>query len=151
MQKQSFIKHILQKINRHCTIFAKILLLILIVSMFLPLPSVPIDKANTIQTAFALYLFSITIIGAYTTFALFASYIQFKSISMVKLVIVLILLPILSLASYVLTSFFIPFNIIICVPSLAIVAMYTVEKLDNVLDNVEVDFTTKCKKIFFKK
>jgi len=119
--------------------------------MFLPFPNVPINKSDTIQTAFALYLFSITIIGAYTTFALFASYIQFKSISMVKLVIVLILLPILSLASYVLTSFFIPFNIIICVPSLAIVAMYTVEKLDNVLDNVEVDFTTKFKKIFFKK
>jgi hypothetical protein len=151
MQKQSFIKHVLQKINRHCTIFTKALLLILIVSMFLPFPNVPINKSDTIQTAFALYLFSITIIGAYTTFALFASYIQFKSISMVKLVIVLILLPILSLASYVLTSFFIPFNIIICVPSLAIVAMYTVEKLDNVLDNVEVDFTTKFKKIFFKK
>ena len=147
MQKQSFVKHILQKINKHCTIFAKTLLLIYTVSMFLPFLSIPIDKSDTVQTAFALYWISITIIGAFSTFALFVRYIQFKSINMGKLVIVLILLPILSLASYVLTKFFIPFNLIICVPSLAIAVMYIVEKLDN----VEVDFTTKFEKIFFKK
>lgn len=147
MQKQSFIKHVLQKINRHCTIFTKALLLILIVSMFLPFSNVPINKSDTIQTAFALYLLSITIIGAYSMFALFVSYIQFKSINMVKLVIVLIFLPILSLASYVLTGFFIPFNLIVCIPSLSIAVMYIVQTLDD----VEVDFTIKFEKIFFKK
>lgn len=80
-------------------------------------------------------------------FALFVSYIQFKSINMVKLVIVLILLPILSLASYVLTGFFIPFNLIVCIPSLSIAVMYIVQTLDD----VEVDFTIKFEKIFFKK
>ena len=147
MKKQSFIKHVLQKINERCTIFTKTLLLIITVSMFLPFPSIPIDKSDAIQTAFALYLISMTIIGAYSMFILFVMYIEFKSINMVKLVIILILLPILSLTSYVLTSFFIPFNLIVCVPSLAVAVIYIVEALDD----VEVDFTIKFEKIFFKK
>ena len=145
MQKQSFIKHIFQQINQHCTLFTKILILIITLSMFLPFPSIPIDKSDNVNTAIALYLVTVTIIGSYLAFTLFAMYIYFKEINKTKFVINLISLPLLSIASYIITNILIPFNIILCVPTIGVIAVYIVESLDD----AEVDLT-KFKKLFFK-
>ena len=145
MEKQSFIKHIFQKINQHCTLFTKILILIITLSMFLPFPSIPIDKSDNVNTAIALYLVTVTIIGSYLAFTLFAMYIYFKEINKTKFVINLISLPLLSIASYIITNILIPFNIILCVPTIGVITVYIVESLDD----AEVDLT-KFKKLFFK-
>lgn len=145
MENKSFIKHIIQQINQHCTLFTKILILVITLSIFIPFPSIPIDKSDNVNTSVALYLFTVTIIGAYSAFTLFTMYIYFKEINKTKFFIILISLPILSIASYIVTGVFIPLNIILCVPTIGVIAVYTVE----LLDDVEID-TTKFKKIFFK-
>ena len=145
MPKKSFVNLIFQQINQRCTLFTKVLILIITLSMFIPFPNIPIDKSDNINTALALYLFTVTIIGAYSAFTLFAMYIYFKDINKTKFVISLISLPSLSIAAYIVIGVFIPFNIILCVPTIGVIAVYTIE----LLDNVDVD-TAKFKKIFFK-
>lgn len=114
--------------------------------MFIPFPIIPIEKSDNINTALALYLFTVTIIGAYSAFTLFAMYIHFKKINKTKFVISLILLPLSSITAYIVTGVFVPFNIILCVPTIGVLAIYTVESLDD----INVDFT-KFEKIFLKK
>lgn len=64
MQKQSFIKYLLNKINSKLTIISKILLLVFSCSLFIPIPTGTTIDANIMTKLLTCYLSLVTTYGA---------------------------------------------------------------------------------------
>ena len=152
MQKQSFIKYIMQKINEKFTIVTKILLLVFILSSFIPLPTGQVDNLDTFQTIMSLYLAFIMLIDIILMFTLMMLHIDFgmyetnsKNI-LFKEYLFIIIAPIVSISIFLIFGILTPFQIGICVPTILFIVIYIIEMMSK----TDID-TTNIEKIFFKK
>ena len=152
MQKQSFIKYIMQKINEKFTIVTKILLLVFILSSFIPLPTGQVDNLDTFQTFMSLYLAFIMLIDIILMFTLMMLHMDFgmyetnsKTI-LFKEYLFIIIAPIVSISIFLIFGILTPFQIGICVPTILFIVIYIIEMLSK----TDID-TTNIEKIFFKK
>lgn len=154
MQKQSFIKYIMQKINERFTIVTKILLLVFILSSFIPLPTSQVDNLDTFQTFMSLYLAFIMLIDIILMFKLMMLHMDFgmyetktnsKTI-LFKEYLFIIIAPIVSISIFLIFGILTPFQIGICVPTILFIVIYIIEMMSK----TDID-TTNIEKIFFKK
>lgn len=152
MQKQSFIKYIMQKINEKFTIVTKILLLVFILSSFIPLPTGQVDNLDTFQTFMSLYLAFIMLIDIILMFTLMMLHMDFgmyetnsKTI-LFKEYLFIIIAPIVSISIFLIFGILTPFQIGICVPTILFIVIYIIEMMSK----TDID-TTNIEKIFFKK
>ena len=152
MQKQSFIKYIMQKINENFTIVTKILLVVSILSSFIPLPTGQVDNLNTFQTFMSLYLTFIMLIDIILMFALMMLHIDFgmnetnDETILFKEYLFIIIAPIVSISICIIFGVLTPFQIGICVPTIVFIIIYVVE----LMSKINID-TRNIEKIFFKK
>ena len=152
MQKQSFIKYIMQKINENFTIVTKILLVIAILSNFIPIQTSQIDNLDTFQTFLSLYTAFIMTIDVVLMFALMSLYVDFdmnesnNDTPLFRAYLFIILAPIASISTYVLFGLLTPFQIGICVPTIVFIIIYMIE----LMSKINID-TKSIEKIFFKK
>lgn len=152
MQKKSFIKYIMQKINENFTIVTKILLVIAILSNFIPIQTGQIDNLDTFQTFLSLYTAFIMTIDVVLMFALMVLYVDFdmnesnNDTPLIRAYLFVILAPITSISIYILFGILTPFQIGICVPTIVIIIIYILEFMSK----ITID-TTNLEKIFFKK
>ena len=152
MSKKSFFKYIIQKINKNFTIVTKSLLIIFILSSFIPLQTGQVDNLNTFQTFLSFYTVFITMIDGILIFALIMLFIDFDINEnnddnlLFKLCVFMILAPIASASTYVLFGVLTPLQIGICLPTFIFIVIYILE----IMSKINID-TTKFEKIFFKK
>ena len=152
MPKKSFFKYIIQKINKNFTIVTKSLLIIFILSSFIPLQTGQVDNLNTFQTFLSFYTVFITMIDGILMFALIMLFIDFDINEnnddnlLFKLCVFMILAPIASASTYVLFGVLTPLQIGICLPTFIFIVIYILE----IMSKINID-TTKFEKIFFKK
>ena len=152
MSKKSFFKYITQKINKNFTIVTKSLLIIFILSSFIPLQTGQVDNLNTFQTFLSFYTVFITMIDGILMFALIMLFIDFDINEnnddnlLFKLCVFMILAPIASASTYVLFGVLTPLQIGICLPTFIFIVIYILE----IMSKINID-TTKFEKIFFKK
>lgn len=152
MSKKSFFKYIIQKINKNFTIVTKSLLIIFILSSFIPLQTGQVDNLNTFQTFLSFYTVFITMINGILMFALIMLFIDFDINEnnddnlLFKLCVFMILAPIASASTYVLFGVLTPLQIGICLPTFIFIVIYILE----IMSKINID-TTKFEKIFFKK
>ena len=152
MSKKSFFKYILQKINENFTIVTKILLIIFILSSFIPLQTGQVDNLNTFQTCLSFYTVFITIIDVILIFALMMLHVDFDINEnnddnlLFKLYVFMVLAPITSISTFVLFGVLTPLQIGICLPTFVFITIYVIE----LMSKINID-TTKFEKIFFKK
>lgn len=152
MSKKSFFKYIIQKINKNFTIVTKSLLIIFILSSFIPLQTGQVDNLNTFQTFLSFYTVFITMIDGILMFALIMLFIDFDINEnnddnlLFKLCVFMILAPIASASTYVLFGVLTPLQIGICLPTFIFIVIYILE----IMSKINID-TTKFEKIFFKK
>ena len=152
MQHNSFITHLYQKIKNKCTIFTKILLIIFILSTFIPIPLSQTDQTNTIQTLVYVYVSMITILGIYVALFIFGYYIDFVSEKnsndniMKKIYTFMIIVPLINVSIFLKFNILAPFQIITCIPTMFSIIFIFLEKIPKQRLNV-----AKFEKIFFKK
>lgn len=146
MSKPSFYKYVIRKINEEYTILSKILLTIIILSSFIPIPEGDTATATTIQKLIAVYdsVNVILMIGLLLTLGLW--YLHFAN-NLTKLYLVLIISPIISITIYNLFGIITPIQMAVCVPTIIMFIIYIIDWLPK---DVNID-TTKFKKIFIKK
>ena len=152
MIKKSFFKYIMQKINEKFTIVTKILLLVFILSSFIPLPTGQVDNLDTFQTFMSLYLAFIMLIDIILMFTLMMLHMDFgmyetnsKTI-LFKEYLFIIIAPIVSISIFLIFGILTPFQIGICVPTILFIVIYIIEMMSK----TDID-TTNIEKIFFKK
>ncbi len=152
MIKKSFFKYIMQKINEKFTIVTKILLLVFILSSFIPLPTGQVDNLDTSQTFMSLYLAFIMLIDIILMFTLMMLHMDFgmyetnsKTI-LFKEYLFIIIAPIVSISIFLIFGILTPFQIGICVPTILFIVIYIIEMMSK----TDID-TTNIEKIFFKK
>lgn len=154
MQKQSFIKYLLNKINSKLTIISKILLLIFSCSLFIPIPTGTTIDANIMTKLLTCYLSLVTTYGAGLVLFLATTYLDFISDTssgnnkFKHLVTIIIIAPIISYTTYLIFNIVTPFQIASMLPAVALFIMYIIEL--ECSSRFTFDFT-KIKKIFFKK
>lgn len=154
MQKQSFIKHLFDKINSKLTIVSKVLLLVFTCSLFIPIPTGTTIDANTITKLLTLYLSLVTTYGLGLVLFLAATYLDFISNTpsgnnkFKLLVTIIIIAPIISYTIYLIFNIITPFQLASMLPAVALFIMYIIEL--ECSSRFTFDFT-KIKKIFFKK
>lgn len=154
MQKQSFIKYLLNKINSKLTIISKILLLVFSCSLFIPIPTGTTIDANIMTKLLTFYLSLVTIYGAGLVLFLAATYLDFISDTssgnnkFKHLVTTIIITPIISYTIYLIFNIITPLQLASMIPPVALFIMYIVEL--ECSSRFTFDFT-KIKKIFFKK
>ena len=152
MSKKSFLKYILQKINENFTIVTKILLIIFILSSFIPIPTGKVDDLDSFQTFISIYTAFITIIDVIIMFALMMLHIDFEMSEnnddnvFLKEYLFMIIAPITSISIYVLFDILTPFQIGVCIPTIVTIIIYVLE----LMSKINID-TTNIEKIFFKK
>ena len=152
MPKKSFFKYVLQKINKKFTIFTKILLIIFILSSFIPMPTSQIDNLNAFQTFLSLYTAFVMMINGCFMFALMMMFIDFDMNEnddenlLFKLYLFMVLAPIASITTYLLFGILTPFQIGVCVPTIISIVIHILE----LMSKINID-TTNIEKIFFKK
>lgn len=160
MKNQSFIKHLLNKIDSKFINVSKILLLIYICSLFIPFPH---ENTDITSTLLYIYLSFATLIGVYLLLFLIALYLYFipQQSSKIKTILTVLITPIIS---YVICSMFniiTPAQLLSTLPLLSIVVYCTINFILFGSDNF-INFTnkssskynfdfTKIKRIFFKK
>lgn len=153
MSKPSFIKYVINKINEKCTIVSEILLTIVILSSFIPIPEGNTATATTIQKLIAVYdsVIVVLMIGLLlvlgTWFMEYDMDINRDDNNIFKLYVFLVITPIISISTYVLTNILTPLQIALCVPTIIMIVMHIIHWLP---EDVDID-TTKFKKIFIKK
>ena len=142
----------MQKINEKFTIVTKILLLVFILSSFIPLPTGQVDNLDTFQTFMSLYLAFIMLIDIILMFTLMMLHMDFgmyetnsKTI-LFKEYLFIIIAPIVSISIFLIFGILTPFQIGICVPTILFIVIYIIEMLSK----TDID-TTNIEKIFFKK
>lgn len=154
MQKQSFIKYLLNKINSKLTIISKILLLVFSCSLFIPIPTGTTIDANIMTKLLTCYLSLVTTYGAGLVLFLAATYLDFISNTpsennkFKRLVTIIIITPIISYTSYLIFNIITPFQLASILPSIALFIMYIIEL--EFSSPIKFD-STKIKNIFFKK
>ena len=142
----------MQKINENFTIVTKILLIIAILSNFIPIQTGQIDNLDTFQTFLSLYTAFIVTIDVVLMFALMSLYVDFDMnesnnyTPLFRTYLFVILAPIASISIYVLFGILTPFQIGICVPTIVAIIIYILEFMSK----ITID-TTNLEKIFFKK
>lgn len=146
MSKPSFYKYVIRKINEEYTILSKILLTIIILSSFIPIPEGDTATATTIQKLIAVYdsVNVVLMIGLLLTLGLW--YLHFAN-NLTKLYLVLIISPIISITIYNLFGIITPIQMAVCLPTIIMFVIYIIDWLPK---DVDID-TTKFKKIFLKK
>ena len=154
MSKKSFFKYIMQKVNEKFTIVTKILLVISILSSFIPIPNVKIDNMDTFQTFISLYVCFITIIDMILIFVLMMLHIDFgmsetndESI-LFKEFLFMIFAPIVSISIFLIFGILTPFQIGICVPTIVFIVIYMIELMSKTdIDRKNIE---NIEKIFLK-
>ena len=153
MSKPSFIKYVIQKINEEYTIVSKILLSIVVLSSFIPIPEGDTATATTIEKIIAVYDSIIVVLMIGLLLVLGSWYMEYDmdinrdDNNIFKLYVFLVITPIISISTYVLTNILTPLQITLCVPTIIIIVMHIIHWLP---EDVDID-TTKFKKIFIKK
>lgn len=154
MQKQSFIKYLLNKINSKLTIISKILILVFSCSLFIPIPTGTTIDANIITKLLTCYLSLVTTYGAGLVLFLAATYLDFildtssGNNKFKRLVTIIIIAPIISYTIYLIFNIITPFQLASMIPPVALFIMYIVEL--ECSSPIKFD-STKIKNIFFKK
>lgn len=153
MSKPSFFKYVIQKINEKYTIVSKILLSIVVLSSFIPIPEGDTATATTIEKIIAVYDYIIVFLMIGLLLVLGSWYMEYDmdinrdDNNIFKLYVFLVITPIISISTYVLTNILTPLQIALCVPTIIIIVMHIIHWLP---EDVDID-TTKFKKIFIKK
>ena len=153
MSKPSFFKYVIQKINKEYTIVSKILLSIVVLSSFIPIPEGDTATATTIEKIIAVYNSIIVVLMIGLLLVLGSWYMEYDmdinrdDNNIFKLYVFLIITPIISISTHVLTNILTPLQIALCVPTIIIIVMHIIHWLP---EDVDID-TTKFKKIFIKK
>ena len=152
MPKKSFFKYIMQKINENFTIVTKILLVVSVVSSFIPLLIGQVDNLNTFQTFMSLYLAFIMLIDIILMFGLIMLYVDFRMSEtndetiLFKEYLFIIIAPIVSISISIIFGILTPFQVGICVPTIVFIVICIVE----LMSKINID-TKNIEKIFFKK
>ena len=151
MSKQSFIKYVIQKMNEKCTIVTKILLAIIILSSFIPIPGVNIEYSTSNEKFIAMYGSLITVLMIVIIFAILALYLDFSMETnndhdLFKLYTFFVISPIISISIFVLSGVLTPFQVAICTPTFVGIVIGLLELTSKIKIN-----TSKIEKIFFKK
>lgn len=153
MSKPSFFKYVIQKINEEYTIVSKILLSIVVLSSFIPIPEGDKATATTIEKIIAVYDYIIVVLMIGLLLVLGSWYMEYDmdinrdDNNIFKLYVFLVITPIISISTYVLTNILTPLQIALCVPTIIIIVIHIIHWLP---EDVDID-TTKFKKIFIKK
>lgn len=153
MSKPSFVKYVIQKINQEYTIVSKILLSIVVLSSFIPIPEGDTATATTIEKLIAVYDSVIVVLMIGLLLALGTWYVDYDmdknrdDNNIFKLYVFLVITPIISISTYFFTNILTPLQIAICVPTIIMIVMHIIHWLPK---EVNID-TTKFKKIFIKK
>ena len=151
MSKQSFIKYVIQKMNEKCTIVTKILLAIIILSSFIPIPGVNIEYSTSNEKFIAMYGSLITVLMIVIIFAILALYLDFSMETnndhdLFKLYTFFVISPIISISIFVLSGVLTPFQVAICTPTFVGIVIQGLE----IVSKIKID-TSKIENIFFKK
>lgn len=151
MSKQSFIQHVIQKMNEKCTIVTKILLTIIILSSFIPIPGVNREYATSNENFIAMYGSLITVLMIVIIFAILALYLDFSMETnndhdLFKLYTFFVISPIVSISIFVLSGILTPFQVAICTPTFVGIVIGLLELTSKIKIN-----TSKIEKIFIKK
>ena len=151
MSKQSFIQHVIQKMNEKCTIVTKILLTIIILSSFIPIPGVNREYATSNENFIAMYGSLITVLMIVIIFAILALYLDFSMETnndhdLFKLYTFFVISPIVSISIFVLSGILTPFQVAICTPTFVVIVIGLLELTSKIKIN-----TSKIEKIFIKK
>lgn len=151
MSKQSFIKYVIQKMNEKCTIVTKILLAIIILSSFIPIPGVNIEYSTSNEKFIAMYGSLITVLMIVIIFAILALYLDFSMETnndhdLFKLYTFFVISPIISISIFVLSGVLTPFQVAICTPTFVGIVIGLLELTSKIKIN-----TSKIENIFFKK
>lgn len=153
MSKSSFFKYLIQKMNEEYTIVSKILLSILVLSSFIQIPQGDTATATTIEKLIAVYDSVIVVLMIGLLLVLGSWYVEYNMYinrddnNIFKLYVFLVITPIISIATYVLTNILTPLQIALCVPTIIMIVMQIIHWLSK---DDDID-TTKFKKIFIKK
>lgn len=153
MSKPSFFKYVIQKINKEYTILSKILLTIVILSSFIPIPEGDTATATSIEKLIVAYDSVIVVLMIILLLVLGSWYMDYNmdvnrdDNNIFKLYIFLVITPIISISTYLVTNILTPLQISLCVPTIIMVIMHIIHWLP---EDVDID-TTKFKKIFIKK
>lgn len=151
MSKPSFIKYVINKINEKCTIFSKILLTIIMLSSFIPIPGVNREYATSNENFIAMYGSLITVLMIVIIFGLLAEYLDFSMENnnddfLYKMYVFMVISPIISITIFVLFDILTPFQVAICFPTIFGIVIQGLE----IVSKIKID-TSKIEKIFFKK
>lgn len=151
MSKQSFIQHVIQKMNEKCTIVTKILLTIIILSSFIPIPGVNREYAISNENFIAMYGSLITVLMIVIIFAILALYLDFSMETnndhdLFKLYTFFVISPIVSISIFVLSGILTPFQVAICTQTFVGIVIGLLELTSKIKIN-----TSKIEKIFIKK
>ena len=151
MSKPSFIQHVIQKMNEKCTIVTKILLAIIILSSFIPIPGVNKEYSTSNEKFIAMYGSLITVLMIVIIFAILALYLDFSMETnndhdLFKLYTFFVISPIISISIFVLSGILTPFQVAICTPTFVGIVIGLLELTSKIKIN-----TSKIEKIFIKK
>ena len=151
MSKPSFIQYVINKINEKCTIFSKILLTIIMLSSFIPIPGVNREYATSNENFIAMYGSLITVLMIVIIFAILALYLDFSMETnndhdLFKLYTFFVISPIISISIFVLSGILTPFQVAICTPTFVGIVIGLLE----LTSKIKID-TSKIENIFIKK
>lgn len=151
MSKPSFIKYIINKINEKCTLVTKILLAIVVMSSFIPIPGVNREYSTSNEKFIAMYGSLITVLMIVIIFAILALYLDFSMETnndhdLFKLYTFFVISPIISISIFVLSGVLTPFQVAICTPTFIGIVIGLLELTSKIKIN-----TSKIEKIFIKK
>lgn len=151
MSKPSFIKYIINKINEKCTLVTKILLAIVVMSSFIPIPGVNREYSTSNEKFIAMYGSLITVLMIVIIFAILALYLDFSMETnndhdLFKLYTFFVISPIISISIFVLSGVLTPFQVAICTPTFVGIVIGLLELTSKIKIN-----TSKIEKIFIKK
>lgn len=151
MSKQSFIQYTIQKINEKCTIVTKILLTIIILSSFIPIPGVNREYATSNENFIAIYGSLITVLMIVIIFGLLAEYLDFSMENnddnfLYNMYVFMVISPIISITIFVLFGILTPFQVAICFPTIFGIVIQGLE----LVSKIKID-TSKLENIFIKK
>ncbi len=153
MENQSFLKHLLNKINSKLTIVSKILLLIFSCSLFIPIPTITTNYSDITLKLLTLYLSLVTTYGIALVLFLAASYFDFisdepsESNKFKRLLTSIIIAPIISYVIYLIFNIVTPLQLASILPTVVLFVMYMLEL--DFSSHFNFDFT-KIKKIFLE-
>lgn len=151
MSKPSFFKYVIQKMNEKLTIFSKIMLVIIVLSSFIPIPGVNREYATSNENFIAMYGSLISVLMIVIIFAILALYLDFSmetnnDYDLFKLYTFFVISPIISISIFVLSGILTPFQVAICTPTFVGIVIGLLE----LTSKIKID-TSKIEKIFIKK